>query len=707
MRVSLTARASVSILPAIVLLVASVSPAADDPFDQLVQRIGSIDGTSQADTWNESQLPAQLDEAAVEHRRQMILRFLAADPWWSPKRKNPKYQHPLAACRLKLDPTDREALDYVRYSLGHRGKDDDFGYSTLAGLLRRFERTWDKELVEAIRRDVISYEGFLRGGTENHIAMRRTSGYLFGERFPDETFHHDLSGRQLSEVCLKYMRDYGHSLYATSQVEYLSPAYLGVNAAAWLNVAELAVDDRARLCGRAVLDWLFADLAVNLCQGVIIPPLQREKGLLLERYPMSYARSQVQFITWMYFGTGNTPWSNDTFDDPKYAPGFPHSLCVGQFAASGWRPHPVLANIASGGVALPYMLWQARGNWPCIEEASLNPYGKTQSSSSHKYVADPRYQLRSVYRSRHYAIGTGNFKENMGDPLLRTAVPFGVIWQSRDDRNYLLAAHPFWYTKRKWQDSDEPLGDEDWMGISPFCQTVHWENAAILLYDLPARDPYQGAAAKGSPLFLSERGDDVAQAAYIYVPDSVDERTRSDGVFCFREGDVYVALRPFCQHAEWEPSRHEGYVRLAMRGSLVGCAIEVGDRSEYGSFPDFQTKVAAARLDTTRLASNKEVHYRSTRGHQLRLRHTSVGWLPEASVNGVPLDFDRWPTCESPYVKCRDRVLDVNDGRKGLSIDWRGDDPAYTYYDIRGTQRKVIRREFIEQGKLTTIDAPR
>jgi len=35
------------------------------------------------------------------------------------------------------------------------------------------------------------------------------------------------------------------------------------------------------------------------------------------------------------------------------------------------------------------------------------------------------------------------------------------------------------------------------------------------------------------------------------------------------------------------------------------------------------------------------VRYRSTRGHLLDIRHNPDNWLPIASVNNVPLDFDR------------------------------------------------------------------
>lgn len=678
---SLFRAASPAALPGLMLLL-FCTPAPADSFDELVRKVSRVDPAGAEARWDDAGLAADVSDEAIDRRREAVIRFAPTDPYFVPKRKDPKYQNPILACRLAIDPADREALDIIRRTLSYRGKDDDFGRSSLAGMFCRHRREWSDALVDAIRRDVTSYDGFFKGGTENHIAMRRTAGLLFGEQFLDETFDHDLTGRQVAAECRKYIRDYGREIYATSQVEYLSPAYWAVNASAWLHVAEFARDDKARLAAQAILDYLFADLAINYSQGVVVPPVQREKGLLLDRYQLSYAHSQTQFVGWLFFGGGNTRIDGREFADEKYEPCFPHDLCVDQFAVSDWLPNRVIRNIAAKRAAVPYMLWQARGNWPCIEGASLNPYGKTRAASAHAYPTDPRYQLRSVYVARDYALGAGYFKEEMADPLLRTAVPFGVVWRTKDDRNMLLAAHPFWYTKRKWEDSDDLLGDEDWMGISPFCQTVHWENAALLLYDLPERDPYKGAAGKGSPKFLSERGDRIVQSAFVYFPESVDEKIQTPAGFFLREGDVYVAIRALTPGARWEPSRHLGYQRLAMPGSLVGCAIEVGDAREFGSFDAFQERVGATVLDTSHLADQKQVAYRSTRGHQLRVQHRPDGWLPEASVDGVRLDFDRWPTTESPYVTCRDRVLDVNDGHEGFTVDWRGEWPVYSHYRV-------------------------
>jgi len=642
------------------------------------------------------------DDEAIARRKAMVIRFAQSDPYFSPKRKDAKYQNPIIACRLAMNPNDTAALDYVRHSLGYRGQNDRFAHCSLAGLFCRYGESWPGDLVAAVRQEATTYPGFLAGGTENHIAMERVGGYLFGERFPNERFHHGITGAQLAGICRDYFRDYGRAIYASSMVEYLSPAYHGVHTAAWLHIAELARDDSARLMGRAILDWMIADLAINHHAGIILPPLQREKGFLTDGYQLSHARSQAQWTAWLYWGGGNTPQNETAFEQAKYQPSFPSNLCADQHAVSRWNPHPVLRRIGAKAMALPYTLLQSRGNWPCIEPASINAHGKTTPTSAahHLGPCNPRYQLRSVYVARQYAVGCGYFTENMDDPLLRTAIPFTIVWQSQHERNYLLASHPFWYTARKEEGDTKPLGDEDVSGISPFCRAVHSENCAVLLYDIPPLDPYEGKAGKGSPKSLSERTEKNIQSVFLYVPDTVQERKERKGCFFFRDGNVFVGIRPLATGATWATTRLPGYVRLALPGALTGFAVEVGDAEEFGSYEQFQQRLLSARLDTSKLQTEKLARYTSTRGLTLSIRPRKEGWLPDATVNGAPLDFERWPTCLSPYLTCRDRVLDVNDGRSGFTIDWRQQLPVYSYYNLGGKDRRWTKREQIVNGKL-------
>jgi len=669
-------------------------------FDGLVEQAQRVREPS-SDARDDPRLARAVSDKAIAHRRGMVIRASAED------RRNrwaghPKHRLPVLMCQLAMNANDKTALEHLPITLAHpSGTEDSFGKSSLARVYCRFPEAFKGKTLEALRKEVAGSRIFLTGGTENHCSMRRVAGYLFGERFPNEKMHYGLTGKELARLCRTYMRDYGRSIYATSQVEYLSPTYHAVNTSTWINIAEFARDDAARLMGQAILDYLMADYALNYSQGQIVAPVQRAKGLFNGTQQRSYAFTTAQWTGWLFWGGGNTPWDTDTFPDKKYLPLQPYGMAVCQHAVSAWDPHPVLRNLGAKRVRTPYMILQSRGDWHCIRPTHYNPYGRKPPRGKLPRP-NPRYEMRSVYVDRDYAVGASYRHENIMDPVQRTAIPFSIVWKSADEHNRMLAVHPFWYTAYVDEKTKREFGDEDWMGVSPFMRMVHWENAVIVMWDIPETDPYEGKFGPGSKKFASKRHPKQIRSAFLYVPETVDQKAQASGIFFVREGDVYTAIRPLATGANWQPSIHDGYMRLALPGATVGAAIEVGDKREFGSFDAFQKKIAATTLDVSKLAERKRAVYTSTRGDLLDLRHKTPNWLPDASVNGVKLDFARWPTCESPYVTCRDRVLDVNDGHQGFTVDWRGDLPKYAYYDITPTGRKVTKRMYIKSGELVT-----
>lgn len=641
-------------------------------------------------------LAERVSDVAIERRKLRVLKAIAADPTFSMRKPNPKYQHAIAGARLALNPQDADALEYIRRVAAH---DDMFSYQGLAVNFGRFGEGWGQELTEAVRKSVTEWKGFLGGGTENMVAMRRAAGVIFGERFPDESFQYGLTGRQVVEECKNFMSRYGQAVFSGSMVEYLSPIYVATNSAAWLNCAEYARDDEARLMGEALLDWMYADVAVNSFECSVVAPLQREKGLLTGTWQHAFPDTNTQWVSWMLFGGGNVP------DGPFASGREPLKAPIGFHALGRWAPHPVIRNIAAQRVSMPYSLKQSRSGWGYIEPTMLNAYGRKASATpSAPALAEARYQMRSAYFNWDYAIGSGYFKTDPEEPLTRTLLPFGVWWRSKNDNNFMLVAHPFWFAEMHGDEGEPPLGDNDWLGLSPFCRAVHHENAAVLLYDLPDKDPYLNLPEHGGAKGRIKRSGNIIKSVFVHLPETVHERVRNDTGFFVREGDVYISIRPLTQEARWTESGHEGFVRIQVTGSMTGVAIEVGDRAEYGTFQKFQSRIAETKLDLTQLHSAKSVHYTTSRGHRLSVRSVPDTWLPDASVNGARLDFDRWPISESPFVNSADRVLDVNDGRQGFNIDWRGKHPIYTYYDLQAGRRVETRRRFIKDGKMVMQD---
>lgn len=646
----------------------------NDAFDHLMDGVVTHGLSQVLEKAEDVALANKVSDEAVARRKDLVVSAGVRSVAFDPTSRNPKQGFRVVLARLCEDQKDEMALNYVPVGLGFREKGDTFGKSTLSRIFCQFGDLLSEETRQKLFEEVTTYEGFLGGGTENHIAMRRTAGFLFGERFPDAMFYHGLTGRELAEECLQYMIKYGQTLFRNSMVEYLSPVYHAVHTATWLNIVEFAQDPRAQLCGRAILDWMLADLAVNSHHGIIIPPSTRGKDLVKEEPMVSHCRPNTQWTGWLYWGAGTMPESLAALEssaDWKKSPLVLH-------AVSDYLPEPVIRNLGAKRLAMPYALVQARANREVVGLSHINKYDLIKPVD--RNAPNARYNVRSVYVNRDYALGAGARVEDIDEPTVRHAHSFAVIWKDVLPHNWLFFTHPYWYTNRERK--GRLLEEEDWSGTSPFFQMVHWENAAVLLFHLPEDDPYVGQAEGNNPKWTSARPKKLIQRAHAYVPETMDEMvTTKDSVF-LRAGDVYVGIRPVGGRIFWEEGEHQGYRRLVMAGDLVGAAVEVGDRAEYESFSKFQIRVSAAKLDVGALRSGKRVRYCSTRDHRLDICFNVNDWRPIASVNDVPLDFDRWPTCESPYLTCRDGVMDVNDGVSGFRVNWQGELPEYTYYDV-------------------------
>jgi hypothetical protein len=633
----------------------------------------------------------RVSDEAIQRRREVLLAKAARTPL-NLKAANPKMQNPYILARLAVRKADREHIEYLARGARFHARASWFGMSSLARIVAAHEKQIPGEVLEEIREQVTAYPHFLDAGTENHRAMKRAAGLIFGERWRGDTFHHGISGRELAAICRKFVRDYGRAVYASSMTEYLSPVYHATNTAPWMTVAEYAKDAETRLMARAIVDWMFADLALNCCHNSIVPPLVRCKAQL-KGHPGHNRLNLVPTMStaWLYWGS-----SLENADAGVESASVPHH------ARSSYVPHVAIRNIGAKNVALPYALRQSRASHAELEPIAANDFGYEARDEPEFGPATPRYHMRSVYLHDNYAFGAGYFRENIFDSFYRTSIPLGAVWRSNDAYARLVVGHPYWYVNYKPQPWDAPSPEDMWSGVSPFQQVVHHENAAIVLFDIPEIDPYQDVKLRWGPDWAkADPAENPIQSCFAYFPESVDQRVQTDAGFFLREGDVYIAIQPLRGQGHWSDCAVHDYDRIDMPGSVTGCVVEIGDKDEYGSFEAFQDRVAKAELDASALLSDKRVSYVSTRGHELDIRFNHDGWLPHASVNDKPLDFDAWPICESRFVTCRDRVLDSHDGRQGLTIDWRGESPVYTYFDIVDGKRQVTSREYIEaDGRL-------
>ncbi|MCB1121702.1 MAG: hypothetical protein KJT03_09150, partial [Verrucomicrobiae bacterium] len=667
-------------------------------FDELVASVSQPPAPEKISPEEEARLAYCVSEDAIKTRK--------AEVWEKASRLRPgdspngKQSLRVDLARLERNPKDAMAWKNVVLVAPYAGKSAHFTKIMLAYTYGKYHATLSPDVLAALRQQAADYGEFLGNGTENHIGMQRISGGIFGAAFPDLQTSYKISGEKLELLTEEWVPRYAQAVYAASMKEYLSMIYLGVHNEIWLTAREYGPTDRTRRIGQAMLDWIWTDLAVNTHLGQTAPPTTRAKLMLNRNPPMNFPSSHAQWLAWLYWGDlrshqGHEPLapaaaaltanmnSKEMLEDND---GFQTAIVP---SISPMKPNEIVRNLGAKKVRLPYMLLQSRAHGAFVPAVAANPFLKIKVNDEAEIT---RNHLRSVYVARDYSLGLGYFRNDEigGNEQYMHVLPTAITYRSSDLLNSIYVSHPYWYAGMPHGnegESNKVFGLDCWLGKSPFEQSLHWENTAMYLYNIPKTDPSVAAAEpKDAAKWTDSRLENPLRKVCVYVPASIDEIRQTSWGWLLREGDVYVAIRPLnATKANWETCTNEvqkGYKRLVLDGSLFGIIIEMGDAAEYGSAEEFIAKISETTVDTSRLTASKRIDYVSTRGIPFSLEFNESSWFPKASVKGVGLDFEQWPICESPYVNCRNGVLDVNDGKSGFTVSWQNDTPVYSHYSL-------------------------
>lgn len=495
--------------------------------------------------------------------------------------------------------------------------------------------------------DVSVYPGHdnpVTGGTENHRLMTWTSAYLFAQYWPDARWivHVDSAAAIDSPALMARMRAllaaHGASVYASGNVEFLSPRYELYHLIPLLNLFDFARDPRMRAVAEALCAYHMSSYAANLFEGRLLAPLTRNA---------SQARigelANAQYIGWLYWGLCSP--SAEAIDASKYG-----ARQVIPLALSSWRPAAAQTALARDVPRLtPFTSREVKPFWE---------------------ARPPRYCMREVYRTGRYAIGAG-VTRTLADRYLMDNSQFAIVWRSNDSLNTLECFHPYWYSDR---------GEDFWAyPCSPFQQSLVHENVAIAVFAIPDTDPWQSPGR--NPRWLSERDghfESLIKLAQCRYPSSIDERAaRGDWIFV-REAETYLGIRPF--GGDVAHCQSGAYRVIKNRGGRVGFVFELGDADEFGDFASFQASLARAAfaIDT---AEGLRVTYTGSRGATLRIDARMGGRPPDYAtpdcwVDGRRVRYDSWPVMENPAVTIRRGVLTEHLGADRRRIDWRGPWPV-------------------------------
>lgn len=167
-------------------------------------------------------------------------------------------------------------------------------------------------------------------GTENHINMDRTSGYLHAQKALGHSDHFHRAEKRFREMD-QWLRRWSHDLYQHGNGEWHSGIYQTYNLMGWLNIYDFAENIEIKTMARAVLDYYATELAIYYSFG-------NQGGA--EMRGTAIPRSGFEattYLTWLWFSQSELP--------PAPFRGAGYIQCI-HAATSSYRPAAAIVQLA-------------------------------------------------------------------------------------------------------------------------------------------------------------------------------------------------------------------------------------------------------------------------------------------------------------------------------------------------------------------------
>ncbi|NJK98936.1 MAG: hypothetical protein HC905_32095 [Bacteroidales bacterium] len=284
------------------------------------------------------------DTEDYEYRKKVIIDF-AADIYHVPV---PNYMDPekvywpVTIARLyKYGLNDSLANKYIDSEVFLNRKPFHFIYVGMARLfplyshapaMKKNKLIYLKNISE--RRD--SYNPWTCEGTENHVNMSRTSGYIFAglmEEYPGE-FPDAASRKKEMKDWIKY---YSKTIFYTGTGEFNASTYGIYNIIGWLNLFDFAKDKEVKEMARAVLDYYASELALHYTQGMTGGAESRGEP------SVKGCDKETDILSWLWFGNA----SFNVEDELKKNKNNKNPLQVVHAATSSYFPPKQIVDLAS------------------------------------------------------------------------------------------------------------------------------------------------------------------------------------------------------------------------------------------------------------------------------------------------------------------------------------------------------------------------
>jgi hypothetical protein len=464
-----------------------------------------------------------------------------------------------------------------------------------------------------------SYNPWTGEGTENHINMNKTSGYLYAQHsLPGSAFPQ--AGPRLAET-KDWIRWYGKRLYEKGNSEWNSSTYESYNLVGWLNLYDFAQDPEVKNIARAILDYYACELALHCSYGLT--------GGSESRGSVVNWGSGADYISWLWFGfqsrlMGTGFWTGKEYSQTMHA------------AVSSYRPPMLAVMLAKKEIPMPAWF---RNSKPDYNQNIAEVVKQT-------FYTDKSFTLgAAMVPTLGWSGGNTQYCNWKLVSQINQPAP-GVNAQVVTGGSRLF-------------------NEKDGRGKGPWDQYLQYKNVMVGMNKMPlnARQLYSGDSltffnattgwkTKWANDFDLRFPNDVARTnpvgmrtpnfanniSYISFPQnnpgggSVNTLFRNQ-VFFVQLERTYLAIRSISNTQVSNPANESTGRNFVAdnspAGSLCGWITEARSSVDFASFTAFQDSVLAkTNLDKSQLATDK-VLYTNMKGEVLEIQYSATGSAPQ------------------------------------------------------------------------------
>lgn len=466
-----------------------------------------------------------------------------------------KYYYPIALARFtKYGIQDSIANKYVSL-LTERGV---FHFASI-GLVRILYDFRMAPAVQSRLQEILSHqlEGNLweSEGTENHLNMERTSGFLIAqaalELLPQKT---ELAVKRYGQM-RNWILTWGNRFLKYGEGEWNSSIYQAYSIVGWLNLLDFAKDKEISTLAEKVVNAYVEELAVHYSWGVIGGAEMRGKGVV----PNNSNWEASDYFCCLWFGRDNT----------------------GDLSISG-----------SGAIlAIHPILSDYKPSLEIVEKARKEkvqyPYMIKDTRPSYLYE-DTAYVKRSFYVDKNYTLGAFISEYGGYTGACSQIVPWKLVIKNRTQMPYQIIGNGCYYNE--WSGK----------GRAPYTQWAQYKNILCMLTSVPEnvldlenlvdstvnewkrcwRRDYDMRFPGNYKPNVVNRADrksiNLDNSCFVSLPDQ--PYLLKDHLLVQPLSEVYVVVRFINKPQVVSLEKWDGrllWIDKALRGELCGCVVEV------------------------------------------------------------------------------------------------------------------------------------